>query len=569
MQWKEQYETSSRSSFVLHSSPKERCSVDYVTYYYYCNRSGKYVARGKGKRQLKIQGSSKLDTHCPAYIRAKRHQDGQVHVEICDYHTHELLLAHLPLPESTRQIVAAKLADGVTISTIFDSVRDETLEGVITRKHLLCRQDIHNIKHQYNLEGVKLHSDDHTSVSLFVAENMRITCESEEFENPVIIYKQQGQKQPDSIDDLSDEDFIIGLQTPFQRDMLTKFGSTAVCMDSTHGTNVYDFFLITILVLDEFGEGIPVCWFISNREDSAAIRQGLLKLKDRCGDIHTNTFMSDDAENFYNAWQGVFTTVHTKKLICAWHIDRSWKKGIQRHISGQAKQEEVYHCLRALLNEGDEASFRQRLQQFVSWLSTMEEVSSFSEYFQREYIKRVEQWAPCYRITSVVNTNMAVESFHHVLKVCYMEKKQNRRVDKLIHFLLKIARDKVFDRIIKTQKGKMTHRLSEIMKRHKNAEEALTSVNVQCLSEGKLWRVESVSKQKAYNVERNSALQCSCKLSCLTCKVCVHSFTCTCMDFILHATVCKHIHIVCLGTSIDKEAEDTSISTIQNPLVQE
>lgn len=41
------------------------------------------------------------------------------------------------------------------------------------------------------------------------------------------------------------------------------------------------------------------------------------------------------------------------------------------------------------------------------------------------------------------------------------------------------------------------------------------------------------------------------------------------MDFILHATVCKHIHIVCLGTSIDNEAEDTSISTIQNPLVQE
>ena len=80
----EQYETSSRSSLVLHSSPKDRCSVDYVTYYYYCNRSGKYVARGKGKLQLKIQGSSKLDTHCPAYIRAKRHQDGQVHVEICD-----------------------------------------------------------------------------------------------------------------------------------------------------------------------------------------------------------------------------------------------------------------------------------------------------------------------------------------------------------------------------------------------------------------------------------------------------------------------------------------------------
>lgn len=81
--------------------------------------------------------------------------------------------------------------------------------------------------------------------------------------------------------------------------MLAKFGSTVVCMDSTHGTNVYDFFLITILVLDEFGEGVPVCWFISNREDSAALRQGLFKLKDRCGDINTNTFMSDDAATMH------------------------------------------------------------------------------------------------------------------------------------------------------------------------------------------------------------------------------------------------------------------------------
>ncbi|XP_019863881.1 PREDICTED: uncharacterized protein LOC109593069, partial [Amphimedon queenslandica] len=65
MQWKEQYETSSRSSFVLHSSPKERSSAGYVTYYYYCSRSGKYIGRGKGKRQLKIQGSSKLNNTEP------------------------------------------------------------------------------------------------------------------------------------------------------------------------------------------------------------------------------------------------------------------------------------------------------------------------------------------------------------------------------------------------------------------------------------------------------------------------------------------------------------------------
>ena len=553
MKWKEDFEENSRSSYVLHWAPKCHSDSNYVSYYYYCNRSGKYSSRGKGVRELKIQGSSKMGTHCPAYIRAKKDQDGQIEVELCNYHTHEQQLAHLPLPLSTRETVAAKLADGVTISNIFDSIREEPLDGVLSRKHLLCRQDIHNIRYQYNIEGVQLHSDDHTSVSLLVENMMELT------DNPIFIYKKQGQKQSADMNDLSDEDFVIGIQTHFQRDMLIKFGEKAICMDSTHGTNVYDFYLITVLILDEFGEGVPICWIISNREDSALVHQALIKVKEKCGDIHTSIFMSDDAENFYNAWRGVFTTTNTKKLLCAWHIDKSWRKGIQRHVSNKAKHESVYHGLRALLNEGEEASFRFRLQQFISWLFSQEEFSDFLEYFQKEYTKRIEQWAPCYRIATVVNTNMAVESFHHVLKACYMERKQNRRVDKLVHFLLKIARDKVFDRAIKTQKGKLTHRFCEIKKRHKNAEEAIPLANIQSVTKGKTWKVQSSDKNRLYTVDISSA--CSCKLKCSQCDICVHSFTCTCMDFILHATICKHIHMVCIKLKqIDGSDSTTEIA---------
>ena len=34
-------------------------------------------------------------------------------------------------------------------------------------------------------------------------------------------------------------------------------------------------------------------------------------------------------------------------------------------------------------------------------------------------------------------------------------------------------------------------------------------------------------------------------LKCSQCDICVDSFTCT-WDFILHATICKHIHMVCI-----------------------
>ena len=63
------------------------------------------------------------------------------------------------------------------------------------------------------------------------------------------------------------DDFLLVLQMLFQCDMLKSFSSNAVCIDSTHGTNAYDFNLTSILVIDDYREGLPVGWMISNRED--------------------------------------------------------------------------------------------------------------------------------------------------------------------------------------------------------------------------------------------------------------------------------------------------------------
>ena len=50
--WKEDLEIKSASSFVLQCAPKQRS--DHVVYYYYCNRSGHYNPRGKGKRSTRF-----------------------------------------------------------------------------------------------------------------------------------------------------------------------------------------------------------------------------------------------------------------------------------------------------------------------------------------------------------------------------------------------------------------------------------------------------------------------------------------------------------------------------------
>ncbi len=93
------------------------------------------------------------------------------------------------------------------------------------------------------------------------------------------------------------EDFLLGIQTKYQLDQMKLHGSNIICMDATHSTNQYDFQLITVLVIDDFGEGLPVAWLISNREDQIVLDPFMAAIKDAIGGIKVRVFMSDDAKN--------------------------------------------------------------------------------------------------------------------------------------------------------------------------------------------------------------------------------------------------------------------------------
>ena len=87
----------------------------------------------------------------------------------------------------------------------------------------------------------------------------------------MILYKTKGKQGAG----FNEKDFALGIQTEFQRDMLKKFGNCTVCIDTTYNTNMYDFYLTTLLVINEYGEGIPVAWIISNRQDGDTLSHWL------------------------------------------------------------------------------------------------------------------------------------------------------------------------------------------------------------------------------------------------------------------------------------------------------
>lgn len=280
-------------------------------WYFYCNRAGKYKPKGSNKRHQKSQGTCKIGEQCSAHLKAVQNiNSGCVKVTYCStHHNHVIKLAHLRICESVRMEVAAKLYQGVKMERILDDIRD-SVGDKIKREHLINRQDLHNIQHQYNIESSSRHKNDLTSVTSWVEEMRTMPY------NPILKFKQQGCKQLDDMDNIGDQDFFLCIQTKFQKDMCQKFGQDAVCMDSTHGTNSYDFKLVTLLVVDDHGEGIPAGWMVSNGEDCLILIEFLKAIKERTGCMTPKWFMSDDAQQFFTAWTTVFGNNGIKRLLC-------------------------------------------------------------------------------------------------------------------------------------------------------------------------------------------------------------------------------------------------------------
>ena len=96
--------------------------------------------------------------------------------------------------------------------------------------------------------------------------------------------------------------------------MMKEFGNNIICVDSTHKTTGYDFQLTTVMIVDEYGEGYPVSWCLSNREDQILLTHYFEHLKKKTGTISPKWFMSDDFDGFYNAWISVFNR-HPQKIL--------------------------------------------------------------------------------------------------------------------------------------------------------------------------------------------------------------------------------------------------------------
>lgn len=436
------------------------------------------------------------------------------------------------------------MKEGVPFDTILDQIRD-SINDMYEDNALVCleKRDIWNIRRDFQLHKGRQHINDFISVKLWV-EKVQDLNEK----NPVLYYKEQGQDKIEfSANQLQeDSNVMLVIANDFQLSMLEKFGSNIVCIDSTHGTNMYDFHLTTLLVVDEFGNGIPTAFCISNKKDTSTWIMFFEQLRDRGILLQPKVFMSDIDDSFYNAWITVMKSAE-KRLLCTWHVDKAWRSNLQEKIKIQEKRSLVYKGLRVLLQETNVHKFVKLVEGFLVDTYSDDDTKEFASYFENFYLRRSSEWAYCYRKASFINTNMYLESFHKVFKYHFLEGRKNKRLDSCIDALLRLIRDHYFKRARKLCKNKPSKIMEAILLSHRKVMDGIVTNMTQ--ESDRIWFITSFTNPNiTYEVVKilDEDEACTdgdnCYSTCIPCKICIHTYSCECVDYIIKNNICKHIH---------------------------
>ena len=267
--------------------------------------------------------------------------------------------------------------------------------------------------------------------------------------NPVQFCKFQGQDSEDEFN-LAKENFAIVIQNPFQRMMAQTFAHKGVCVDSTHGTTAYDFLLTSVVVLDEFGEGVPIAWLLSNYEDFTHMCLFFNILKRNCGVLSPHWIMSHMASQYYNAWVAVMGG-QPKHLLCTWHFDRACLTELHAKVKDTVAAE-IYKML-IVLQQKDwiplKITFANQTHSFLNSVWNLQSILRKSgQQGQNCGLIAME------KMLALTQTWLLRHSTFH--KYGCLKRRINERVDTCLHYLVQFAKDKSFDRIIKLAKGKQT-----------------------------------------------------------------------------------------------------------------
>uniref|UniRef100_A0A0A9XRR4 DNA mismatch repair protein MutS n=2 Tax=Lygus hesperus TaxID=30085 RepID=A0A0A9XRR4_LYGHE len=520
-EWKSDLEARTGSEFIkrrkmyitVHGTEK----LDLV-----CSRDGIYKSRSTGRRSSKVLGSKKINAHCPAGMKLSKSVEGIIRVNVIETHVgHSVELAQFALTRAEREEIARKIESKVPFATILKEFRKSGAAGDRLRRiNLLRRQDLYNIKKEFALFEKSVKNTEESWV-----EKINVS-------GPVVrYYKPQGKAAMDEYG-LQSEDLVLVFFNNSQLDILKKFSDKCICLDRVSTS------LAAISVVDDFNQGFPAAFLISNRIDSTVLKLFFKTVKAAVGcPIITDFFMCGVDEAYHNIWSEVMGPAE-RVLYCSWLVDSDWKSHLVT-IKDKPKQDEVYRVLKKIAVEEDEDNFNIVFEEVCRWLVDDEDTLEFGKYFIEKYGCSASQWAYCCRKTLAMHSKMQLERVHKTLEHIYSGMKTTEELYKAVQDLMRFPRDRLYDRLIRHEVVSST--LKQWEKLHNRVD---LLIGCEVALERNNWVLSWPNSSKVVRISKHNVL-CDCMGKCPVCGGCSHMFLCSCLDSLVRWKMCEHIHYLC------------------------
>ncbi len=521
-EWKLRYEDETKSKFVKYNCYRSKVNSIRV---FVCHRSGCFQSKSKGFRRQRLHGSEKINGYCPAEIKLTVWHDTQRHqVQYVDEHVgHGQDLQFLKLPEPPVEA---------------DECEDLSLLKLSA--------------------GTPLTPDDKRLTDTIVL----TTWINENFDS-VLYFK--GQETVDhefpELKSGADGDFVFVIMNDFQTDMFKQYAKDAVAVGRMDGPVGYGLHFFVVMVMDNYMQGIPCCFMLSNRNDRYVYETLFRKMSEQVGKVETRVFMSEPVQVYADAWCDVMPAPE-RRLWCSWTVVRYWDAYLSK-IGNAKLRRRVRRHLFAVRKELNPFRFHELLRQLLDERNA--ELREFQRLFELYFAENESFWAYCHRKHAGMNTNYITEHFFKTFRRTYLRKKSQYSVEEGLDALSKLLKVLCFEKIVREVRGKLVSKIKILRLRHAQCmEEAEKKLDEIQRVSGDRWLLSSfvvdeegtssemenngedslLPNVELYEVERVSRW-CDCKLRCLECKSCLHEYRCSCIDNCIQYNMCVHIHLVC------------------------
>ncbi|GFS58374.1 uncharacterized protein NPIL_419901 [Nephila pilipes] len=503
---------------------------------YTCHRSGIYIHQAKSNRNrvTNFSGSRKTGVMCTSEIICYEHPN-EVFVKYCPNHYgHGKDTPYRQLSVEEQTAIQENVSKGISFQEQVNDIKNSHSEADHYRAGVIKKRDMRIIDKAFAAEIYETGMTEAESVEQWVQQ----CCEVGAF--AVVYY------QPES-SNTKDKDFMLTIMTEYQKYILVASSKQVVCINSYFRMKGCPDYLTVLFVMDEYNVAFPVAFCFSGKRNKNVILKFLLSIKKVTGPLSCTYLMSGNENLYYEAWQEAMSD-ESIWVWSIWSVDNDFQVHLRRLLKNIPKRAGVYRTLRRLLECNNKPVFTTMFMNFIASLLKEADTKSFGEFLQHKYSSNTERWACCYRKEIKLSTNIYLESLHHTILYCsrMIGKKELKhyRMKKLLLVLMKWLRYKMLDRFTSLEdEERMTLAKNNISSCHELGLE-ISSDTITSLSD-KTWLILSEEvEDKVYVTRDFESCPELCDLKCSACDVCVHMFSCTCLQSLVNANMCPHIHAV-------------------------